>query len=298
VLVLDDEPFILRALRRALAMAGLDVTTAERSSDALAILEREAPDVVVTDLHMPHEDGAHFLSEVARQRPDAVRVLLSADLDFGASGEGAHALVSKSEMPQLTELVVAMLEARFTTPETPDEIASLAARFARALSRPRHEDDGHRERVAKLSAALAKGAGMSSSEIFEVTLGATLHDVGQITLPEQVFAYGGRLTAEHRAALERHPDAGAWLLSHMPALRHVAPIVRAHHTRLDGTGYPSAIDVPPAARVVQVADAYDAICSGRPWAPARSHADAIAELEACVGAQLDGDVVRALSALR
>jgi putative two-component system response regulator len=300
VLLLDDEPLILRALKRALTMAGFEVTTTENGAEAREILQRERPDVVVSDLHMPHEDGARFLGDVAELRPETMRVLLSADLEFKPrlaklDDARAHALVGKAEMPRLTELVVTMLEARFA--EKPDDVVDLASRLARALSRPRHEDDAHRERVARLTETLAKSAGMSGDDVLDARLGATLHDVGQITIPERVFASDAPLSAADRALLERHPDAGAWLLGDIPALARAAAIVRAHHVRADGAGYPGALAAPPAARVLQVADAYDAIRCGRPYAPPRSHESTIAELERCAGAQLDADIVRTIASI-
>ncbi len=295
VLLLDDEPLILRALKRAFAAKGLDVVATTDPAEALARVGDEPIDVVVSDLHMPQEDGARFLAEVARRVPGAMRVLLSADPDFrprvgDLRDAHVHALVGKAEMPRLPELVLAQLEARHAAPAGEDELVALAKRLGSAMARPRHEDDSHRERLAALADTLGARIGLSAEERLDARLAAILHDVGQITIPDRVFE-STRLDAADRAELERHPEAGAWLLGEVPSLVRAAPIVRAHHAS-GGRAYPSAgVPVPFAARMLHLVDAYDAMRNGRPWSPARSHEAAIAELEQ----SCEPDLVRTLA---
>jgi len=305
VLLLDDEPLILRAVRRSLLTLGLDVVVTTDAAEARAIVLREPPDVVVSDLHMPEACGARFLEDVAAGAPGAVRILLSADTSFrpkigSLQAARVHALVGKAQMTSLGDVVRAHLDARSATPANDAETAAVATAFARSLARPTHEDDCHRERTARLAETLAEAIGASASDRFEARLCALLHDVGQVTVPESVFRRAASLAPEERVELERHPIEGARILGEIDALRRAASAVLAHHERQDGSGYPARAAgdaIPAAARLFQVADAFDAISKGRPYAPARTRAEAIAEVERSAGTQLDTDVVRAFLAL-
>lgn len=305
VLLLDDEPLILRAVRRSLLTLGLDVVMTTDAAEARAIVAREPPDVVVSDLHMPDACGASFLEEVSSAAPGAVRILLSADTSFrpkvgSLRAAGVHALVGKAQMTSLADVVRAHLDARAATPGNEAETAALATTFARALARPTHEDDCHRERTARLAETLAAAVGASASERFDARLCALLHDVGQVAVPEHVFRKPASLAPDERQELERHPIEGARILAEIDAFRRAASAVLAHHERQDGAGYPTRAAgpaIPAAARLFQVADAFDAISRGRPYAPARTRAEAIAEVARSAGTQLDADVVRAFLSL-
>ena len=142
--------------------------------------------------------------------------------------------------------------------------------------------------------------GLPSAEIEQARLGAILHDVGQVALRDSVFTRRGPLSAEEHEELSSHPAAGARIVEAMPALRDALPIITAHHERQDGDGYPArlgAAAIPRAVRAFQVADAYDAITRGRPYAAPRSHSDAIDELIAGAGTQHDAEAVAALASI-
>jgi diguanylate cyclase (GGDEF)-like protein/putative nucleotidyltransferase with HDIG domain len=157
----------------------------------------------------------------------------------------------------------------------------------------------HAAEVARLSEALAERLGLGMAERALVRRAAEFHDVGKLAISRAVLDKAGRLDDAEWELIRAHPVVGAELLQPLPSLNAVASLVRATHERHDGAGYPDGVrgeDVPLAARIVAVCDAYHAMVSERPYAAARSVEDACAELEACAGTQFDRGVVTALVA--
>jgi|GEM_PF-3254342 len=305
VLVVDDDQLIVRAVTRTLRAAGLVVEGTTDIVEARAIVARDAPHVVVSDLHIPLACGALFLADVADAAPDTMRVLMSADPEFrpdrGSLADArVHALMSKSQLPSLTAVILEQLRGRLDVAASYAAREELARRVAHALGRPQYEDDAHRERLAVWTERIATAMGLEGAELEEARLGAILHDVGNVTVPDRAFASGGTLPDRAAEQIRRHPTAGARIVEEMPALRSALAVIRTHHERQDGSGYPDRVDgsaIPRAARAFQVADAYDAMTRGRAYRRRRSHSDAIEELQQNAGRQHDADAVRALAAL-
>jgi HD-GYP domain-containing protein (c-di-GMP phosphodiesterase class II) len=152
--------------------------------------------------------------------------------------------------------------------------------------------------VAATAAALARKLGLSRAECAEVEIGGLLHDVGKLFLPRALLAKPGPLTRAERRLIRRHPEWGAVLVATIPGLEAVAEIVRLHHERPDGLGYPYGLScerIPIAARIVSVCDAYGAMTKPRPYRALLTPDDALAELERHAGTQFDPDVVDALT---
>ena len=303
--MLDDDDLIVRAVSRTLRSYGLVVETTTDTAEALAAARREPPDVVVSDLHMPQSCGAQFLTTISTIAPEAMRVLMSADPDFrpkiGTLAEArVHSLLAKSELGSLPDLLIAQLRGRLGTATTAPEREALARRVAQGLARPAHEDDAHRHRTSRWVACVAAKMNLPAEEVDDARLGAILHDVGQCALPPHAFERTGSLSAGDRARISEHPEAGTRIVDAMPALRGALPVIGAHHERADGAGYPRGLAgaaIPATARAFQVVDAYDAMTHGRPYARARSHRDAIAELESRAGSQHDAHAVSVLASL-
>ena len=158
---------------------------------------------------------------------------------------------------------------------------------------------GHSERVSTLSVAVGEELGLDADAIEVLRLGALLHDVGKIGVPDEILRKRGRLTPAEFDAIKTHPTAGARILRSIPFLARHIPIVELHHERPDGDGYPYGLKgdaIPLGARIVHVADAFDAMTSGRSYRPARLPFEAVAELRRCVGTDFDGESVEALAA--
>jgi putative nucleotidyltransferase with HDIG domain len=159
---------------------------------------------------------------------------------------------------------------------------------------------GHSERVSAMSVLMGRHMKLSDAELDVLRLGALLHDIGKIGLSDAILRKPGPLTPEEYDQLKRHPGQGARILRQVPFLAPHIPIVELHHERPDGRGYPFGLrgdEIPVAARIVHVADAFDAITSARAYRPARSPAEAIAELQRFAGTEFDPVSVEAIEAV-
>ncbi|MGE0552294.1 MAG: HD domain-containing phosphohydrolase [Gemmatimonadales bacterium] len=183
-----------------------------------------------------------------------------------------------------------------------DDLADLSNGALIALARTVDANSpwtaGHSERVTSVSLALGRRIGLSATELDVIRRGGLLHDIGKIAVPAAVLDKPGTLTAEERAIIERHPVTGARILSPITAFRDVIPLVRWHHEKLDGSGYPDGIggsEIPFLVRVMTVSDIFDALVSERPYRPAWTAARALSLLQEGRGRQFDPIVVDALA---
>ena len=157
---------------------------------------------------------------------------------------------------------------------------------------------GHSERVSVVSVAIGRQLGLAAEAVEIVRLGALLHDIGKIGIPDDVLRKPGRLTAAEYDTIKQHPVLGAIILRSVPFLARHLEIVELHHERPDGRGYPYGLrgdDIPLAARIVHVADAYDAMTSARAYRRARPAGEALRELWRCAGTEFHAEIVGALA---
>jgi putative nucleotidyltransferase with HDIG domain len=167
----------------------------------------------------------------------------------------------------------------------------------RALADSDGETYAHSLQVAATATSVARRLGVRGEELVDIEFGALLHDIGKLCLPRALLSKPGRLTGAERDLIRMHPEWGASLVESIPDLEPVAAIVRFHHERPDGRGYPHGLDhadIPRAARIVSVCDAYGAMTKTRPYRAALMHDAALVELERHSGTQFDPDVVDAL----
>ena len=156
----------------------------------------------------------------------------------------------------------------------------------------------HLGHVAELASLTAIGMDLSSRQVDLTRLAVALHDVGKAAIPASILEKRGPLDAGERRFIERHSEIGERIVGAAPALEAIAPIVRAAHERVDGTGYPDGLkcdDIPIASRIIAVVDAFDAMTNDRPYSEAMATGDALAELRACAGTQFDPAVVEAFA---
>jgi two-component system cell cycle response regulator len=154
----------------------------------------------------------------------------------------------------------------------------------------------HLAEVAELATRTAMNLGLSPAQVELTRLGAELHDVGKLVIPASIVNKPGPLDAEEQWFMQRHSEIGERIVAATPALRAIAPIVRAVHERPDGMGYPDGLElaqIPISSRIIAVVDAFDAMTNDRPYQPAMSIEQALVELRRHAGAQFDPTVVEA-----
>ena len=154
---------------------------------------------------------------------------------------------------------------------------------------------GHSSRVTDMAEAVARALGWSEERIASLRVGGPLHDIGKLAVSDEVLCKEGRLDDDELAQIREHPKIGAKLLLRVTTLREAIPYVLYHHERWDGTGYPSGKrgeEIPVEARVLAIADAFDAMTSDRPYRNALSREEALAEVERCAGTQFDPKIAR------
>jgi putative two-component system response regulator len=308
ILVIDDEHVIRMLVMEILEAAGHAVTGAESAERALTLLDREDFDLVVSDVVMPGLSGLELL-EVVRVRRASLPVVLvtgagTYDTLSRALTRGAAGLVTKPFAH--ADLQSAVADALERASRSRDELREklLAPTLASALANAIEARDsylyGHCERLAALAVRLAESLRLRPDEVETVRLGAILHDVGKIGIPDRVLLKPGPLDEEERRIVRTHPEIGDRLLEPLDLLAAARPIVRHHHERWDGGGYPDGLaaeEIPLGARIVAVADAIEAMSSRQLYRRPRTAEEIVAELEEHSGAQWDGRVVDAALAL-
>jgi putative two-component system response regulator len=180
-----------------------------------------------------------------------------------------------------------------------DSAAAVVYAFARAVEAKCRYTLGHSERVTNYALMLAHRAGLSDNQCAILRQGAVLHDVGKISTPDAILNKPGPLTTEEFEIIKRHPLEGARIVEPLKSVRETLPLIRWHHERLDGAGYPDGLfggAIPLPVRVLAVADVFDALSSARPYRPALPVPMCIQEMEEnAAGGGLDPDLVELFS---
>jgi putative two-component system response regulator len=320
-LVVDDEPGVRRSLVRMLQAQGFHCFEAGSGLEALDLLERigETP-LIVSDMRMPELDGIGFLEAVRRRYPDTSVIMLTGLSDTTTAVDclqlgAADFLLKPISMNELQARVARALEKRALVlqnryyqenlerrvHEQAQRIQELFLQGVQMLARALEAKDaytrGHSIRVSRYAVATATGMGFQGKLLDGIRLGGELHDIGKIGTRESVLQKPGMLTDDEFRQMSEHPILGERMLS--PLAREspdVLRIVRSHHERLDGRGFPDGLRgerIPIEARIVAVADTFDAMTTRRPYRESRPPAQAMAELRRVAGTQLDPEAVEA-----
>ncbi len=239
---------------------------------------------------------------LARLLSEPIRSLSTSLSGIAASHDMTRRLPlsgSSRELDALTDTFNALM-ASVAQAEAQTEAAYTGAirALATALDARDPYTAGHSERVSVISVAIGRALRLPDDDLEVLRLGALLHDIGKIGVPDQILMKPGPLTAAEFDAIKLHPVLGARILRSVPFLSRHIPIVELHHERPDGRGYPNGLrgdDIPLAARIVHVADAYDAMTSARAYRAARPSGDALRELWRCAGTEFHAEIVGALA---
>ncbi|MCS7066746.1 MAG: response regulator, partial [Fimbriimonadales bacterium] len=288
--------------------AGYDVWATAHGADALAVLESQPVDIVLSDIFMPGMNGFDLLKQIRQRRPEVPVVLVTGfgniEMARQALKEGATDFITKPynvhEIPILIErnLTRHTLESSRTR-DLQEEVqrsyrATLEALLA-ALDTRDTETEGHSERVAAYTMQIAHRLNLPEEELPHIERGALLHDIGKIGVPDHILYKPGPLTPDEWEIMKQHPVIGYRMCMKVEMLRPAAPIVLHHHERWDGKGYPHGLsgeEIPLGARIFAIADTLDAMTSDRPYRKALSFAQAREEIERCAGSQFDPELVR------
>ncbi|TAM78799.1 MAG: response regulator [Acidobacteria bacterium] len=330
VLLVDDESAVWQILGEKLGRNGFDWRGRSSGQEALACLEKEPFDAVVSDLKMPGMSGLELLAETQKRHPnvafimatgeDDIRVAVDAmkhgaddylvkPFQLDAAVDSVRRALRKKLMEaeleryrhQLEDMVerrthqlqVAMKRVERAYDETLEALGA-------ALDLRDTETAGHSRRVSLYCLEIARAVGCTNEQLKTIARGAYLHDIGKIGIPDSVLLKQGKLTPEEMAIMQTHVRIGFELLSRIPFLSSAAEIVLAHQERYDGAGYPQGLtgeEIPLGARIFTIADTLDAMTSDRPYRQAQPFKTAREEIIRESGKQFDPDVVRVFLSL-
>lgn len=306
VFIVDDDPGVRSLLRTLLKSRGYAVEEFEAAEPALERIRKSPPDLVFLDLQLPDRSGHSVLEEI---RADPVTRLLpvvmltgyaSSDEKVRAYELGVTDFLAKpfspdELLPRVRSLVLLKLFA-----DEHEHASAVILTLARTIEARDPYTAGHGSRVAEYAVRVARQMGLEEATLLDMERGALFHDLGKVVVPDGVLLKPGPLTPEERGVIQRHPAVGAELLAPMRTMVRTIPIVRAHHERLDGSGYPDGVDagaLPLAIRIVSVADVYDALTTNRAYREALGRDRAYEILEDGVrDGWWDGEVLRELKA--
>jgi len=288
ILIADDHESSLSALEGLLLLEGFDVRTAPDGEAALAEFRRSRPDLLLLDVMMPRMTGFEVCRHIkgdadSRLIPVILITALSAAADRVAGIEaGADDFLTKPvDREQLLARVRSLLKQKAYTDEL-DRAESVLFALARSIEGKDPYTEGHCERLAELSARLGEFIGLEATQIKALRRAGVVHDIGKVAVPDHILLKRGKLTAKERKCVQRHPLVGEGICAPLKSFQLVLPIIRHHHEKLDGTGYPDGLKgnaIPIAARVLQVVDVYDALTTARPYKKALPPAEALEIME-------------------
>ena len=307
VLVADDDPGLRAGLQRILETEGLRVLTEADGDSALRAIRREQPDVVLLDVMMPGRDGLSVCSAV-KEDPETRLIPVVMLTGLGAVEDrvrgieaGADDFLTKPfERAELLARVRSLLRLKTFTDEL-ERAETVLMALARSIEAKDPYTEGHCERLSAYAAALGEHLGQPAETVVALRRAGTLHDIGKVAVPDAILLKPGPLTEPEWVVMRDHPAVGERICQGLKSLRLVLPVIRHHHERWDGSGYPDGLageEIPVTARVLQVVDVFDALTTDRPYRRALGTGEALRVLsDETTRGWWDGDVVTAWGAL-
>ena len=303
VLIVDDEPSVRKVLTTLLLQAGVSCCAAANPPEALTMLEKTTFEAVISDLRMGATSGFDLLREVRARYPNIAFLMATGvdDVRVGvhAMKEGANDYLLK---PFDIDLVLASLQRALERKHLEREVQNYRLHLEDMVSHRTQElqaamteleqshsatlealgsaidlrdgpTAGHSRRVLLYSMKIAEKLGGLEDQLRTLAMGAWLHDIGKLAIPDSILLKPGALNAQERQIMQRHVEIGYDLIKGIPFLAEAAEVILAHHERHNGSGYPRGLsgqDIPVCARIFAVADSFDAMTSDRPYRSALS----------------------------
>jgi response regulator RpfG family c-di-GMP phosphodiesterase len=319
VTVVDDESSVREVLIRAAQLRGYECQTASCAESGLDLLSERLSPVVVTDLRMPGKGGVWLVQEIRRRWPDVAIIVITAGEDQDAASAclqaGAHHYFIK---PVNLDEFYHVLEMARRTYLLHRQNKRYRRHLERTVCRQTHkirrtffsaidslvmameERDsytaGHSHRVRRYVLKLGKALQFKRKVLRQLSLAARLHDIGKVGVPEAVLNKPGPLTEEEFHLVRQHPGIGERLCRRIVRSPDILAGIRSHHERLNGSGYPDGLRgdrIPLLAKLIAIADSFDALTSSRSYHAARTAEEAFRELEAGSGTLYEPEFVRA-----
>jgi putative two-component system response regulator len=308
VLVVDDLPENRRLLERLLVAEGHVVLTAADGREALDVVRSAEPEVIVMDVRMPNVDGFEACRRLKATRETRLIpvVLMTGSAEradrIDAIEAGADDFLTKPvDESELRARVRSLMRFKRHTDEL-DSAEAVIMSLALTIEARDPSTNGHCQRLAVYGVAAGRRMGLDEGDLAALRRGGYLHDIGKIAIPDAILMKPGPLTADELDIVRQHPVVGDRLCGKLKLLQGVRPIVRHHHERLDGSGYPDGLEgdaIPLLAHIISVVDIYDALTTERPYKPQWPEEQAVEELRSLVErGWLRADVVRVLEEAR
>lgn len=284
ILIVDDHRLNAELLQELLATRGYKASIVPNALDAEESIRRDPPDLILLDVIMPGKTGYELCHELkddpaTRLIPIVMITGLNAREDrLRAIEAGADDFLTKPISPEeLFARVQSLLKLKEFTDELETADSVLCTLGLSVESRDPYTE-GHCERLARDASELGHHLGLDEECVVALRRGGYLHDLGKISVPDEILKKGSNLTPDEWKIMKRHPVVGEAICRPLKSLRLVLPIIRHHHEHSDGSGYPDGLkagDIPVLARILQVVDIYDALRTSRPYKPALAHEQAV-----------------------
>ena len=304
ILIVDDEINNLQLLKRTFRNK-YNILTASNGLEGLEVLKQNINEVslIVSDHKMPIMEGTKFLEEANIIAPDVIKILLTGFSDVEIITDAVNKcnlfqyILKPFNPDELLEAVRNGLDKFDLASSKSMILKDLKELFyktiksiASALDAKDPYTHGHSLRVTLYSIILARNLNVPENQLEAIETAGLLHDIGKIAIPSAILCKPGKLTDDEFVIMKSHPVNSEKLIRSIKRLHEVSPGVKHHHERWDGRGYPDNLageNIPFSARVIAIADTYDAMTSTRSYRKALDHEIAIAEIEKCAGAQFD-----------
>jgi len=307
VLMVEMNQEAREAMEKALVESGYELHRASSTHEAIELLRSRKFDIMLSDTLILGTEGLQVLGLASSIHPMMPIVLTTvpsmANIAREAMQHGVTDLLvepfNENELPVVIErnLERKRIERQLLLEKSTGILLQAIDALVAAIDARDRNTAGHTARVTHISLAIADALGLPSEERYTLELAARLHDIGKLSLPDSAMNKAGTLSNTEWQAMQRHPAVGSQIVGSIEELSYIATIVRHHHERLDGKGYPDGLQgeaIPFLSRIIAVADAFEAMTSDRAFRSRMTTEEAVEELKRCVGTHYSSEIVEAL----
>lgn len=304
VIIVDDDTSILSALERFLPEYGYKTLCFDNAANAVKAASVEHPDVLCCDMVMPQTSGMDLIKEIHTTPENLLIIMWSA---YGSPNDieraiklGARDFLVKpfplTAVPMAIErnLLIKHMEALKAAEQRNTMLLQTVKALTNAISAKEEQTAEHSSRMAAMAKIIGIEMGLSPADVSLLELAAYLHDVGKIGISEAILRKNSELSEPEWTEIKTHPDIGSRILREVEGLEDLAVVIKHHHERFDGKGYPDRLkgeQIPIHSRILAVVDSFDAMTSDRPYRRRLTDNDALAQIRKESGRQFDPQIV-------